>query len=175
MNPEEHDDLTESIEAYVAESFRGLLDARPEDFYYITLATTGEAHPPVLSAWSREALNAVPIADRPSLKWSYADSPYYDFGEAYFGIVEAAFEKRPSLDSLSENARDAEVCSRLAAMEEAIVRLDQKGLFGTGPERESLVVAAEVMPPDATNVARVVRLNSGAGLADWLGEAAESD
>ncbi|MDJ0909390.1 MAG: DUF4303 domain-containing protein [Woeseiaceae bacterium] len=171
----EKDDLTDSIEAYVAESFRGLLDARPESFYYITLATTGEAHPPVLSAWSREALKAAPKADRPLLKWSYADSPYYDFGEAYFGIVEAAYEKRPSLDRLSDDARDAEVCARLEAMEEAMARLDRKGLFGTGPERESLVVAAEVMPPDATNVARVVRLNDGAGLEDWLAEAADAD
>ncbi len=171
----DQDDLTESIEAYVAESLRDLLDVRPESFYYITLATSGEAHPPVLSAWSREALNAVPNADRPLLKWSYADSPYYDFGEAYFGIVEATFEKRPSLDRLSDDARDAEVRLRLEAMVEAISRLDRKGLFGTGPERESLVVAVEVMPPDATNVSRVVRLNNGAGLKDWLAEAAEAD
>jgi len=35
------------------------------------------------------------------------------------------------------------------------------------------VVNVEVMPPDATNVERAIRLNPPAALADWLSEAAE--
>ena len=54
-----------------------------EHFYYCALLTTGEGFAPVISAWSWEALARVTQLNSEtyaqSIKWSYADSPYYAF------------------------------------------------------------------------------------------------
>jgi len=155
-----------------------LFAEHPESFYYVTLVTTGEAHAPVLSAWSREALDAAarakPHLGRAMLKWSYADSPYLGFGEELFAQVRELFSRRPPMTpSLARSERAAEYDLRLGAMERAMARLDEEGLFGRGAARERIVVAVEVMPPDRTNTERAKRLNPGNALREWLGEAAE--
>ena len=61
----------------------------------------------------------------------------------------------------------------MSAMEEAMARLDQAGLFGTGSKRAHIVINVEVMPPDYTNTERAKRLNPPEALVDWLKEAAE--
>lgn len=61
-------------------------------FHYITLSTAGGMVRPVLSACSAESLaqqleeqGLEPDAeDALSLKWSYADSPFYAFGDTHF-------------------------------------------------------------------------------------------
>ena len=174
MSPEERDDLSKSIESYVERSVRDLFESKPEDYYYITLSTTGEARAPVLSAWSQQSLEAVPPEDRPLLKWSYADSPHYHFGESYFDDLEVVFRRRPSPNELSEHDWKTEVNARIAAMEDAVARLDSRGLFGSGARRDKLLIAVEVMPPDASNIARITRLNAGTRLDEWLSETAES-
>ena len=175
MTPEEREALILSIESYIDQAVRALFESKPDDFYYITLVTTGEAYTPVLSAWSRQALDAVPAADRSFLKWSYADSPYYHFGERWFDDLSAVFDQRASMSELSDSEWRAEVDARLDAMEKAMARLDARGLFGSGQQRDELVVAVEVMPPDASNLARVARLNEGGRLDEWLSEVAEPD
>lgn len=86
------DELTDAIADATRRAVADLFREHPEDFYYCSLITTGEAHPPVLAAWSRGALTAAAEAAdaddaRWGLKWSYADSPYFGFGDAHFGEV----------------------------------------------------------------------------------------
>ena len=146
-----------------------------EHFYYCSLIVSGSAVSPILSAWSREALQRAlqeSSLDEEELKWSYADSPYRGFGEEYFDEVTSLFAARPQ-PIYDPEAWPAENALRLRAMEAAMARLDHEGLFGSGPRRLSIVINAEVMPPDNSNVERALRLNPRAALAEWLREAAE--
>lgn len=174
------DELTDAIADATRRAIHDLFREHPEDFYYCSLITTGEAHPPVLTAWSREALHAAaaeaadPDDARWGLKWSYGESPYFCYGETYFGEVRRLFDLRPRMSpEMSSEERHAEYELRLRAMELALARLDAEGLFGTGAARLRTVINAEVMPPDFTNTERATRLNPAEALKDWLAEAAE--
>ena len=170
-------DASERLKRAIAVALRAaaerLFRETGESFYYFSLITTGEAHAPVLSAWSREKLAAVPEADRSLVKWSYADSPYFDFGSEEFGEVRELFDQRPDMHSLEGESRFSEYEERLAIMEQALAEADAAGVFGRGAEREKIVIHVEVMPPDHTNTERALRLNPPRALDEWLGEAAE--
>lgn len=174
-------DLVNAIEIAARTAIKELFARHPGRFYYLSLVTTGEAHPPVLAAWSEEALEeAVKGTDdrndaRWGLKWSYADSPFYCFGEHHFEHVNRLFDLRPDIHSLDGEERIAEYGLRLRAMEEALLRLDQQGVFGTGGERLKIVINVEVVPPDFTNTQRAKRLNPPEAIRCWLEEAAEDD
>ena len=176
-------ELVESIAAAARQAIQQLFREHPENFYYVTLITTGEALAPLLAAWSVEALALASAKSREVgaadlLKWSYADSPYCCYGESYFADVKRLFGLRPHMHEMAwETAGAAEHDFRLNAMESAMKQLDDEGLFGRGDARSRVLVAVEVMPPDRTNVERVHRLNpqgSAAALA-WLQEAAEGE
>lgn len=174
--------LARAIEKAAEQAFTDLFQRHPESYYYLTLITTGEAHPPFVAAWSHEALAAAvadaadPQQEREELKWSYADAPYMDYGSNYFEPVRALFDKRPPMDPFqSEKAWNKEYDIRLNAMETAMARLDAKGLFGTGAERLKKVVLVETMPPDYSNTLRAKRLNPPEALTTWLAEIAEDE
>ncbi len=166
--------LSECISDAARAAFDQLRIAHPETFYYFALITSGEAFAPWPSAWSEEALEQACRADpepdeaRHLLRWSYADSPYCGFGEECFTKVNELFERRFSLDDLSEQAADVEYQFRLDAMEDAMVRLDNECFFGKGEVREKCMIHVEVMPPDQTNAERAIRMNSGVALTHWL-------
>lgn len=178
MNYISIDDLSKEIEISAEKSFRELLE-KPEQFYYCSLITTGEALPPVVTAWSYEALarhikeNKIPDEDLDFIKWSYGDSPYFDYGSNYFESVRNSFNLRPPMDWNDPAAWKSEFDLRLGAMEGAMARLDKKGIFGAGEKRLALLINVEVMPPDYENTLRAMRLNSKEALAQWLSEAAE--
>lgn len=163
-------DLVEALEAATGAAVKRLFrEHAGEHFYYVALVTTGEALAPVLSAWSTEALDqAAAEAQGPDaraeLEWSYADSPYHAYGEDLFGEVRRLF---------IAFARDCEL--RIAAMVEAIERLDRNGAFGTGADRARLLVNVEVMPPDHTNAERARRLNPPGVFERWARVAAEPE
>jgi hypothetical protein len=156
-----------------------LFSEHPGRYYYCTLVTTGEAHPPIVSAWSKEALAASAAQERDldpqrTLKWSYADSPYCGYGSEYFETVNGLFAKRPRLSPVLSKAEwSAEYQVRLDAMEAAMERLDSEGIFGVGTSRLGTVVLVEVAPPDRSNTERALRLNPPEALTEWLEEAAE--
>lgn len=178
-SPPSERELTEAIRQAACLALRDLFTSRFERFYYIALITTGEALPPFLSAWSREALatevEKAGLADETFLKWSYADSPYLCFGDRHFTEVNRLFALRPGIDTLDEDGWQKEYTLRLDAMEQAIRLLDDEGAFGTGDERSNLVINVEVMPPDRTNTERAYRLNpeGSPALIEWLEEAGE--
>ncbi len=163
-------ELQTAIETATELAVSELVGSTSEIFYYCCLITTGEAHSPFISAWSREALKRATNTDMEEslVKWSYADSPYCFYGEAYFEPVNELFLLRPSLDS-NENEYQA----RLTVMENALKALDSKGLFGKGVERNAIYINVEVMPPDYTNTERAIRLNPPEAIKVWLQEAAE--
>lgn len=165
--------LKEAIARATQEAATTLFSSSTETFYYFALITSGEAHAPVLSAWSYEKLKTVPEDQQPLVKWSYADSPYFDFGSEYFAEVRRLFEQRPSLLTMDDASRTAEYELRLSAMELGLAEVDANGVFGTGSERERIVINVEVVPPDYTNTERAIRLNPPEALKDWLNEAAE--
>ena len=148
-----------------------------ERFYYFSITTTGEALAPVFSAWSVEALDRV-VAEqgggaelRDGLKWSYADSPYFDYRNDLFHEVNELFEARPKMDYMMEDeAWKREFDLRLEAMEEAVVMLDSDGVFGSKTDRNEVMITVEIMPPDESNVQRAYRLNPPEAIEDWLRE-----
>ena len=170
-------DLREAIVDAARRAFSDLFATHAEErFYYCTLITFGEAPPPVVAAWSHEALAAAQgpgVSDEEDVKWSYADAPYYCYGEDYFHEVNRLFQLRPEPSLDDEAAWHEEVALRLDAMESAMARLDQEGLFGSGARRLAMVINVEVMPPDYSNVERALRLNPEEALHEWLREAAE--
>ena len=183
MNELEH--LTTAIADAARQCFLDLF-ANGESYYYCTLYTTGEGHAPYISAWSHEALERE--AARQSLdgsnaqaelaewiKWSYADSPYCVYGEANMAEVVRKYADRPELHELSEMDAEVELKLRLTAMEQAMKRLDDEGLFTRNQPREEVCVLVEIMPPDPGNTVIAKRLNdeSWPAMQAWLEEAAE--
>jgi hypothetical protein len=152
-----------------------------EHFYYCALITTGEALSPNLTAWSVEALdeavrNTGEKDDhqvRVELKWSYADSPYYCYGEQYFDEVKDSFDAIDSLVRANAESWEAAYELKMSVMVAAMKLLDGEGLFGKGKRRDEIVINVECMPPDYTNVERARQLNPPRALVDWINEAAE--
>ncbi|MDA8021342.1 MAG: DUF4303 domain-containing protein [Thermoanaerobaculia bacterium] len=169
--------LTDAIVTATRHAVSDLFESHPGSYYYCALITSREAPPPFLSAWSREAL-AVASADTDhseDLKWSYADSPFVDYGAQYFRKVRDLFALRPEMDYFAPpELWEKEYDLRLRCMENALRQLDSEGLFGVGEARHKIVVNAEVVPPDHTNTERAIRLNPPEALTEWLEEAAES-
>lgn len=169
-------------------AFADLFGQHPEEhFYYCTLVLIDAQGCPVVSAMSEEALEAVVKKykeeygyDTPEnilreeLKWSWADSPYCIYGEPYFAEVKKLTEQRDMADETNDNFIQ-EYEFRMDSMEKVMAELDREGIFGSGDRRKRIVVAAEVMPPEAENTERVLRLNAREDLQEWLEEAAETE
>jgi hypothetical protein len=144
-----------------------------EDFYFLVLVTDEEAHSPILSAWSKEKYQEI---DDKDIKWSYADSPYFNYGDIFFREVDILFSQRPQMDLLmSEKEWVDEFNFRLYLMEIAMKELDEEDFFERKSKRKDLIINVEVMPPSFANTERALRLNSKETLKEWLIEAAEME
>ncbi len=174
--------LTFEIAEAAKKSFIRLFE-NGESYYYCTLVTTGDGVAPVLSAWSWEALEREANKQKQEnpkdyaeiIKWSYADSPYHIFGEENFENVRKMFSKRPSLNPFNQNEWNEELNMRLKAMELAMKKIDNDGIFALNQQRDEVCVMVEIMPPDETNTERALRLNKpeSKAIKKWLIEAAE--
>lgn len=163
----------EKLLAATRKAFLSLFENK-EHFYYCTLVTTGDGLTPTISAWSYEALERECAGDdslREDIEWSYADSPYDAFGYELFDEV----KKLLSENEISYEQWDEETEVRLNIMEKVMRTLDDEGIFSKNQNREEVVVAAEIMPPDETNTERAYRLNNKDSVIfqRWLEEAAE--
>jgi hypothetical protein len=180
MSSPSQDELTAAIADATRQAVFALFREHPGRYYYCSLVTTGEAHPPYLSAWSHEALDKAaqndpdPPSARMLLEWSATDSPFCCYGDGFFEPVRALFAKRPRIDPmLRDDQWDAEWRFRVDAMSAALAQLDKDGIFGRGEARTRIVVNVEVLPPDRTNTDRAVRLNPTEAIKESLAEAAE--
>ena len=171
-------ELRDAISKATRKAVSQLFGEHPGNYYYVSLITTGEAHAPFLAAWSEEALNeaTTDLAERAELRWSYADSPYCDYGAEYFAEVREMFERRPQMvPGRATGAWRSEYELRLRAMEAAMRTVDDEGIFGLAANRNRIVVNVEVMPPDSSNTERARRLNPPEALIEWLAEVAEDE
>lgn len=170
--------LVEIIQNATQKVLNKLFEEHKEKFYYCSLITTGEGLCPIISAWSNEALERVASEEddveeaKFYLKWSYDETPYFAYGEEYFGEVNKVFFERMRMLA-TEKEKDKEVQLRINSMEKVMHNLDMKGMFGRGEERLGIVINAEFMPPDYTNTERALRLNPREALNEWLEEIAE--
>lgn len=172
--PPELKSLGEAIFEATQKAFLKLFE-NGEHYYYCVLLTTGEALPPCIAAWSEEALerfvneNAIPQEEIPYYKYSFADSPYYAFGyEEYFQQVKILFYERPEMDYNDEEQWEKEYNFRLAAMVYAMKKLDAAGIFSLNQPREQVYINVELMPPDDTNIERVLSFNNPEDIKEWL-------
>lgn len=178
MKVSEFDLLVNEIKIAVTHSVNELFKKHPnENFYYISLITSGEAHSPILSAWSYQELHKLSNNDKEEailIKWSYTDSPYTMYKNNFFQKVEQIFEFRDT-ENINEKDESAEFDFRINAMVEAIHQADISGVFGNGEPRLNLLLNVEVMPPDETNVIRAKKLNpkNSKILPIWIEEAGE--
>jgi len=181
------DELKEAIKIAVRNAVKELFKIN-ENFYYLVLITTGAADFLYLSAGSTEGLEKIlkqyvekygynpnnPTL-KPSLKWSYADTPYNGFGyEKYFKDVESLFSLRPQMSDfddldLEEDIID-EKCSeeynlRLKAMELALKELDEEDVFERKGKRKHLLINVS---PDYINTTMLLRLNDAEALKEIL-------
>ncbi|MET9229011.1 DUF4303 domain-containing protein [Lentzea sp. NPDC003310] len=161
-------DLADALTAAVRAAVTDLFASNPgHTFYFVTLTTPGEAFGPALSAWSHEALAGRTDAD--DVRYSYADSPFSIVGEEHLAPVRALFAARPQVFDLEDDEAEAEYDLRLRAMETALRRLSDEGLFGVGEARARVLVLVEVVPGDEENVPCARRLNPpGPALDAWL-------
>ncbi|MHC6204295.1 DUF4303 domain-containing protein [Breznakiellaceae bacterium SP9] len=143
-----------------------------ENFYYLVLITTEEGLPPILSAWSVEAFEKY---NDNHIKWSYADSPYYNYGGKYFNKVNELFRLRPLMNEKMTNEEwNDEFNIRIAAMELALKELDEENIFERQNKNKNMVINVEVIPPNYENTKRALRLNKKEILKEimeeWLEE-----
>ncbi|HEY3505420.1 MAG TPA: DUF4303 domain-containing protein [Actinocatenispora sp.] len=163
------DALADATRAAVTDLYR---DNPGHTFYYVALATPGEAFGPALSAWSREALVGPPDAD--DVRYPYADSPFSIVGEDHLTPVRDLFAARAQIHGIPDD--DAEYALRMRAIETALHRLDAEGLYGSGEARTHVLVLADVVPGDPENPDRARRLNPpGPALDAWLAWLAWTD
>lgn len=160
-------------------AFTELFKEHDEFYYYCTLVTTGEGNCPYISAWSWQALKnfmehgEVPPEEIIEYKWSYADSPYYAYGWEYFEEVEEYVLANKPKNIDDEEDWNIWVDALVVTMETVMSTLDEQGVFGVGARRKSMVLNAEIMPPDYGNTMRALRLNQREDIRIWLKEAAE--
>ena len=172
----DNEELIEALVKAARAAFLSLKETTKEHFYFYAFIFDGGLHP-YISAWSYEALEKsiieqqIPDDEKSWWKWDSADSPYAIYGyDEFFGEVRELLNKRA--DGLSDDELyGIEWGIRIDSMEEALKRLDGSGLFGTGKEREHVVINVEQAPPDenGSEYNRALRLNpSSALLSEYL-------
>lgn len=171
-----NEELIEALAEAAGAAFASLKENTKEHFYFYVFVFDEGLHP-YISAWSYEALEKSMIEqqitddEKSWWKWDSADSPYAVYGyDEFFGEVSELLDKRA--DGLCDDELyGIEWAVRIDSLEEAMKRLDSSGLFGTGKERERVVINVEQAPPDedGSEYNRALRLNpSSALLLEYL-------
>ena len=154
-------------------AFQALFKEHPEHYYYCTLIMA-DCSTPCITAISEEALqqavdNNGGNYSAEELKWSYADSPYCNYGyHKYFHEVSQLFNEVNNIDN--DDEYDAAIEDWMDMMERVMKQLDEEKLFGEGAVREAMIINAEYMPPEDSNAERAERLNAKAAYQEWYAE-----
>ena len=161
--------LVTILESAAGKAFKALQEEHTEEqFYYFALLNDGNWRP-YISAWSREALgrfyeeNEVEDEEKGWYKWSGVESPYMAYGwdEFFAEYEDFLFETEQKHWKADDDTADA------------MWRLDQKGIFGTGAARDQVVIAVELVPPARSNYTRTERLNKSGLIREFLEENAD--
>lgn len=172
-----YSDVADSYKKALAKTIAELFSIG-ESFYYVSLTVDEGGATPVFSAWSREAYidacEKLPADDDPLwIKWSYSDSPYFNYKEENFFSAHAAWESKGSIDEFDAHEWINELNKRLNSLVRSFSALDDEGLFGAGENRNAIVINVEIVPPTHENTIRVKRLNPQSAIKEWLDEASE--
>jgi hypothetical protein len=161
--------IKEAVKKSVAELFK-----TDENFYWLVLITTEEAHPPIISAWSVEALSK--YNNDIHKKWSYSESPYFNYGQKYFEKTNELFGLRPEMnEKMTDKEWNEEYDFRLSTMEMALKELDEENIFERKTIRKNMVINVEVIPPSYENTERALRLNNKEILKEIMEEWLEKE
>lgn len=103
------------------------------------------------------------------------ESPYVTYGwDEYFAGYQSLLWEREQKNfeayETDKTMADAQWKTLLNSMEEAMRRLDQKGIFGTGGERDKVVITVEIVPSVRSNYNRTERLNKNGLIREFLEE-----
>ncbi len=167
----DNEELIEALAKAARAAFLSLKETTKEHFYFYAFIFDEGLHP-YISAWSYEALEKSIIEQQISdeekswWKWDSADSPYAVYGyDEFFGEVSNLLDERASKLS-DDELYGVEWGVRIDSMEKALKRLDDSGLFGTGKERQRVVINVEQAPPDGDGSEhnRALRLNPPSAL-----------
>ena len=167
----DNEELIEALVNAARAAFLSLKETTKEHFYFYVFVFDQGLHP-YISAWSYEALEKSIIEQKISdeekswWKWACADSPYAVYGyDEFFGEVSELLDRRAGALS-KEELYGIEWFARIDFMEEAMKRLDDSDLFGTGKERECVVINVEQQPHDeaSSEYDRALRLNPPSAL-----------
>ncbi len=158
-------ELTEAFVKAARAAFLSLQETTKEHFFYYVFVFDEGLHP-YISAWSYEALEQsiveqqITEEDKRWWKWDCSDSPYAVYGyDEFFCEVSELLDRRADVLS-DDELYGMEWDIRVHALEEAMKRLDESGLFGTKEERNHVVINVELAPPDGSEYNRALRLNS---------------
>ena len=177
----DNEELVEALVTAARAAFLSLKETTQEHFYFYVFVFDEGMHP-YISAWSYEALEKsikeqqITDEDKSWWKWDSADSPYAVYGyDEFFGEVGTLLAQRASKLS-DDELYETEWGVRIELMEEAMKRLDTSGLFGTGKERECVVINVEQAPPDGDGAEydRALRLNPPSALLSEYLETCET-
>lgn len=164
-----NEELVEAFVKAAGNAFFSLKENYKEQFYYYAFIFDEGMHP-YISAWSYEALdksisdNKITDEEKSWWKWDYSDSPYVVYGyDEFFNEVNELLDKRAS-ELSDDELYDMEWDMRVNSMEEAMIRLDQSGLFGINDDRKRVVINVEIAPPDCSEYNRALRLNPESSL-----------
>lgn len=164
----------------VEQTRKALLDLYKtnESFYFIVFTITGEGIIPTLSAWSEEALQSYISKNGKSeniydYKWSYADSPYCDYGAEHYDELRKYFQERGNLFNMNSEDACLEYNTRLNYLIKTLETLDKEGMFSINNNRNSIMINVEEIPPTSDNTQRAIKLNPISAIQEWLEFCAE--
>ncbi len=133
--------LEEALRKAIKATWKALRSERPDDeLYAFGLYVTRDALFIGPTAGSEAGLRALTEEGSTPQRWALHRSPLHLWGEDHFERVQTLLAERPDPYELEEEAFDAEIQARLEACFAALKALDDKGLFGKGPERHRLIV-----------------------------------
>ncbi|MCM1309286.1 MAG: DUF4303 domain-containing protein, partial [Butyrivibrio sp.] len=149
----ENEQITSALYTAFKSAVTDLRKKHHERFYYYVFVSDSPWCP-YLSACSYESYERLLASEEDDeeddegwRKWDYCDSEYCVYGyEEYFGeAAKLLAERAEGMDD--DELYGDEWETRLASMEEALRRLDSEGFFGTGENRNAVVINAECVPP----------------------------
>lgn len=165
----------------VEKSFTALFNEHGEEHFYYCTIVMADGAAPCISAQSEESLraylkaNGVGDSDILDYKWSWADSDYCAYGyDEFFDEVANLFEESFQAVLDDDDKFERKYNEWFDAMETVMKTLDEKGLFGTGADRDRVFVYAEESPPDDEFEnqyrERAERMNPSAVYQKWLAD-----
>jgi len=176
-HPAAYDRVRAAIREAARAAWTDLRREHPESFYYFGLWTTPLAHRPVPTAISAEGQARVVddyrmrgmVVSRDELRWAENDSPFDLFGDEGFAEVERLFDTFGNPYDRPRAVNEA----LFEAITGALADLDAEGFFGTGTERDTVVVNVTMPGHDEADelLASARALNPASALslyeADW--------